>query len=66
METVGLKIKKFRLLANYTQAYVAHKLDVSERWYRDLEKGKNRIYLDQIVLLSKLLDFNSHELIPPL
>lgn len=65
METIGHKIKRFRLMANYTQAYVAKRLDVSERWYRDLEKGKNRIYLDQIILLSKLLDFNSHELIPP-
>lgn len=47
-------IRNLREDHDYTQAYVASKLNVGQRTYADYELGKTRIPLDSMIKLAKL------------
>ena len=48
------KLKTLRELNNYTQAYVADQLDISQNAYSLLEKGSTKITLDRLEELANL------------
>lgn len=67
---VGQKIKKLRELRNYTQAYMAIELDMTQQGYSKIEKeGRLSVaQLDQIADILKvdsayILNFNEEQLI---
>ncbi len=52
---IGLKIKKFRLIKGIEVQEMAKELNITERWYRELENGQGKIQTEQLSkILSKL------------
>ena len=56
MLKVGEKIKKVRELRGYTQEHMAHSLGITQAAYSKLEKDENRINLDRLEEVAKLLE----------
>ena len=50
------RIRNLREDHDYSQAYVAHILNVGQRTYSDYELGNTRIPLDSMIKLAKLYD----------
>ncbi len=55
MFNISSKIRKIRLLREYTQDYLAECLGISVRTYRGIETGKISPTLDQVVLIAQVL-----------
>lgn len=52
---IGLKIKKFRQIKGIEVQEMAKELNITERWYRELENGQGKIQSEQLSkILSKL------------
>ncbi len=51
-----IRIRNLREDKDYTQKYIAEKLNICQRTYSDYESGKTRIPLDSMITLSKLYD----------
>ncbi|WP_299520043.1 helix-turn-helix domain-containing protein [Winogradskyella sp.] len=51
-------IKDLRIKHNYTQQYLAHELEVSQKTYSNMENGKSRITLTVLQRLSKVYDID--------
>lgn len=49
-----LRIRNLREDHDFTQAYVASKLNIGQRTYADYELGKIRIPLDSMIILAEL------------
>lgn len=63
-ERVGRRIKDLRVKNGFTQEELALKLDVSRMTMANLEAGRQRPSLVQILILMKTLNVSSHELLP--
>ncbi len=50
------RIRNLREDHDYTQAYIAHLLHISQRTYADYELGKTRIPLDSMIKLAGIYD----------
>jgi transcriptional regulator with XRE-family HTH domain len=57
------KLKTLRELNNYTQAYVADQLNISQNAYSLLEKGSTKITLDRLEELASLYNTTPTNLI---
>lgn len=57
------KIRNLREYNNYTQAYVAEELVMSQNAYSLLEKGTTKITIDRLVSLAKTYNTTASELI---
>ena len=55
---IGTKIKQLRELRNYTQAYMAHSLQMSLNGYGRLERDEVDMTLQRLERIAKLLDMN--------
>lgn len=53
-----IRIRNLRKENGYTQEYIGHVLNVSQRTYGDYEQGKTRIPLDSMIKLAELYDVN--------
>lgn len=54
--SIGNNIKKLRELKNYTQAYMAEKLDMSIPGYSKIENDKTDITVSKINLIAEILE----------
>ena len=50
------RIRELRENNDYTQTYIASKLNVGQRTYADYELGKTRIPLASIIILAEVYD----------
>ena len=55
---IGTKIKQLRELKNYTQAYMAHSLNMSLNGYGRLERDEVDMTLQRLERIAKLLDID--------
>jgi len=58
-----LKIKKYRELKNYTQEYMAEKLDISQNTYSKIENGGIKLTVDRLKQISDILETPVEEMI---
>ena len=56
-------IKDLRLEQNYSQSYLAHELNVSQKTYSNLENGKSRITISMLQKLSEIYRMEISDLI---
>lgn len=54
MKTIGCNLKRLREACGYTQEYVANYFEMSQYYYRQIEKGRANT---TIMLLSRLANF---------
>ena len=59
---VGDKIKNIRELKNFTQEYMADKLEISQAAYSKLEKGDLKISQDKLNKIAEILDVNLEDI----
>ena len=63
MNNIGTKIKNIRELKNYTQEFVAKKLQMTQAGYSKLERGETDIAYSKIEEVAKVLGVTTEELI---
>lgn len=63
MNSISQKIRRFRLMRNYTQVYMAQQLQISPKWYGQLERGKARIHVDDLEKIASLLEVTLEDLL---
>ncbi len=59
---IGNKIKNIRELKNFTQEYMAEKLEISQAAYSKLEKGDLKISQDKLNKIAEILDVNLEDI----
>ena len=59
----SLKIKKYRELKNYTQDYMAEKLDISQNTYSKIENGGIKLTVHRLKQISDILETTVEEII---
>jgi len=60
---IGERLKKARLEKNYTQEYLAEKMDVSVAFLSRIERGSSHVNLKRLTELCKLLDISEGEIL---
>lgn len=55
---IGLKIKYYRLLKNYSQAEISEKADIKESYISDIENGKRNITFKTFYKIAEILDID--------
>jgi transcriptional regulator with XRE-family HTH domain len=63
VETVSANIKKARLFRNYSQDYLAYKLNISQNAYSKIELGYTKIKLERLVSIAGILQVELYNLI---
>ena len=61
--SINSKLKELRIESNYSQAFVAEYLNISRQAISNWENGKSAPDLDNIVLLAKLYNISTDELL---
>ena len=59
---IGNKIKNIRELKNFTQEYMAEKLDISQAAYSKMEKGDTKISQDKLNKIAEILEINPDDI----
>ncbi|WP_370897710.1 helix-turn-helix domain-containing protein [Chryseobacterium gossypii] len=59
---IGNKIKNIRELKNFTQEYMAEKLDISQAAYSKLEKGDIKVSSEKLSQIAKILDVKPEDI----
>ena len=59
---IGNKIKNIRELKNFTQEYMAEKLDISQAAYSKMEKGETKISQDKLNKIAEILEVNPDDI----
>lgn len=59
---IGNKIKNIRELKNFTQEYLAEKLDISQAAYSKMEKGDTKISQDKLNKIAEILEVNPNDI----
>ncbi len=60
---IGTKIKKVRELRNYTQEYMADRLNISQSTYSRFEKDDSDLTLSQLNKIAEVLEVKPNDLI---
>ena len=60
---IGERLKKARLAKNYTQEYLAEKMNVSVAFLSRIERGSSHINLKRLTEICKLLDLSEGEIL---
>ena len=63
MKEVASNIRKVREFRNYTQDYLAAKLEISQNAYSKIELGYSKITLDRLFHIALILEVQVMELI---
>jgi transcriptional regulator with XRE-family HTH domain len=61
--TVAANIRKIREYRNYTQDYLAAKLEISQNAYSKIELGYSNITLGRLINIAEILDIDLANLI---
>lgn len=56
------KIRSKRLEKNYSQAYLASRLKISQSYYAKIENGITKLTVDELIEISEILNINLSEL----
>lgn len=62
VEYILTKITIKRLEKNYSQHYIAQKLNISQSYYNKIENGKKEITLRQLLQITEILNIDNTEL----
>ncbi|MDB5030131.1 helix-turn-helix transcriptional regulator [Mucilaginibacter sp.] len=65
LRAIAASIRKKREFKNYSQEYMAYKLDISQNAYSKIELGYTKITLERLFQIAEVLDINVSELIDP-
>lgn len=63
IKSVATNIRKIREYRNYTQEYLAVKLDISQNAYSKIELGYTKITLERLFQIAQILEVDVIELI---
>lgn len=63
IKAIAATIRKKREYRNYTQEYLAFKLNISQNAYSKIELGYTKITLERLFQIAEVLEFNVTELI---
>ncbi len=63
IKTVAVNIRKIREYRNYTQEYLAMKLDISQNAYSKIELGYTKITLERLYQIAHILEVDILEMI---
>jgi transcriptional regulator with XRE-family HTH domain len=63
IEQPEIKIKQIRELKNFTQEFVAQKLDLSTRAYSKIETGETQLTINRLNEISKVLEMEAMQLL---
>lgn len=63
IKAVAVNIRKIREHRNYTQEYLAMKLDISQNAYSKIELGYTKITLERLYQIAQILEVDLVELI---
>lgn len=63
IKSVATNIRKIREYRNYTQEYLAVKLDISQNAYSKIELGYTKITLERLFQIAQILEVDVVELI---
>jgi transcriptional regulator with XRE-family HTH domain len=56
------KIRSKRLEKNYSQAYLASRLKISQSYYAKIENGITKLTVDELIEISEILNIDLSEL----
>ncbi len=56
------KIRSKRLEKNYSQAYLASRLKISQSYYAKIENGITKLTIDELIEISEILNIDLSEL----
>jgi transcriptional regulator with XRE-family HTH domain len=59
------KIRSKRLEKNYSQAYLASRLKISQSYYAKIENGITKLTVDELIEISEILNIDLSELFSP-
>ena len=59
---IGQKIKKIRELRDFSQDYMAEKLEISQQAYSEMEKGKIDFPVSRIDIIANILDIKPEDI----
>lgn len=57
------KIKKYREIKNYTQAYMSERLNISQNTYSKIETGGIKLTVDRLKQISEILEISIEEIL---
>jgi transcriptional regulator with XRE-family HTH domain len=60
---VAGNIRAYRLIRNYSQEYLALKLDISQNAYSKIELGHTRVTIERLIRIAQILEVNISALI---
>ncbi len=60
---IGHKIRRIREIRNYSQDYIAQKLDISPKAYSKIENEETRLSVDRLYQLAEILEVKPEDLL---
>ena len=63
-KSIAGNIRKLREFRDYTQDYLAAKLNISQNAYSKIELGYSRITLERLFVIASVLEVNPVDIIP--
>lgn len=63
MQAIATNIRRTRETRNYTQEYVAYRLNISQNALSKIELGHTRITVERLLQIAEILDCNALDLI---
>lgn len=64
-KTLAAAIRQRRLQLNYTQDYIAYKLNMSQNAYSKVELGFTAVTLDRFILLCDAMEIDMRDMLKP-
>ena len=58
----GVKIRKIREQMEFSQEYMADRLNISQKTYSYIENGRTRLYIDRLEKICKILETEPNDL----
>ncbi|MEO8886759.1 MAG: helix-turn-helix transcriptional regulator [Mucilaginibacter sp.] len=65
IKAIALNIRNKREFRNYTQEYLAFKLNISQNAYSKIELGYTKITVERLFQIAEVLEFDVTDLINP-
>jgi transcriptional regulator with XRE-family HTH domain len=63
VKAIAANIRRTREQLNYTQEYLAAKLNISQNAYSKIELGYTKITVERLLQIAAILEVNVHDLI---
>ena len=65
IKNCAANIKRIRLSKKLTQAFIAEKIGITDKYVSDIETGRNHCSLDTLVAIANTLEVEPYELLLP-